>query len=408
MPTLMEGTLKPRDIGDVEAVVKWALGDGKSLDIVGQGSKRAIGRPAQHGATLDLTGLTGITLYEPQELVISARAGTALADIEAALAAEGQTLAFEPIDYGPVLGEPEGRGTIGGMVAANLAGPRRIKAGAARDHFLGVTAVSGRGETFKSGGRVVKNVTGYDLCKLLAGSWGTLGIMTDITMKVLPRPETEATLVLFGLDERAATEAMTKALGSPHDVSGAAHIPEYLTPRMPIMGRTDAATLLRIEGVAPSVRHRVGGLERELRQPQMGRLDEAASRALWRAIRDVKPLAANSDLGSRPLWRVSTAPAKGCELVGRISPASQLFFDWGGGLVWIAPPAAPDCGAAGIRRAVAEVGGHATLVRGPASSRAAIDVFEPLAGPLGALTRRVKESFDPKGVLNPGRMWAGL
>ena len=404
----MDGILKPRDTRDVEAVVRWALAESKSLDVVGQGSKRAIGRPAQHGATLDLSALTGITLYEPQELVISARAGTGLADIETALAAEGQTLAFEPIDYGMALGEPEGRGTIGGAVAANLAGPRRVKAGAARDHFLGVTAVSGRGETFKSGGRVVKNVTGYDLCKLLAGSWGTLGIMTDVTLKVLPRPETEATLVLFELDERAAVEAMSKALGSPHDVSGAAHIPDYLAPRMPVMGRTEAATLLRVEGVAPSVRHRIAVLERELRQPQMARLDEPVSRALWQAVRDVQPLSADGDLGSRPLWRVSTAPARGCELVGRISPASQLFFDWGGGLVWIAPPAAPDCGAAGIRRAVAEVGGHATLVRGPAASRATIDVFEPATGALGALTRRVKESFDPKGVLNPGRMWAGL
>jgi len=404
----MDGTLKARDRNDIEAAVQWALGGGKSLEIVGHGSKRALGRPAQHDATLDVSALSGVTLYEPQELVLSAKAGTPLADIEVALAAQGQALAFEPMDYGPALGKPEGQSTIGGVIAANLSGPRRIKVGAARDHFLGVTAVSGRGETFKSGGRVVKNVTGYDLCKLIAGSWGTLGVITDVTLKVLPQPETEATLVLYGLDERRAGEAMAKAMGSSFDVSGAAHLPDYLAARVESLGRSDAATLLRIEGVEPSVLHRIAGLERELRPVPMAKLDEGTSRLLWRAIRDARLLAADSDVGSRPLWRISTAPTRGCELVGMISPASQMFMDWGGGLVWVAPPAAPDAGAAAIRRAVAEVGGHATLVRGPAAARASIDVFEPGTGPLGALTKRIKESFDPKGVLNPGRMWAGV
>jgi glycolate oxidase FAD binding subunit len=405
----MDDTIKPRDRNDIEAAVQWALGGGKSLEIMGHGSKRAFGRPAQYDATLDVSALSGVTLYEPQELVLSAKAGTPLAEIDALLAAQGQALAFEPMDYGPVLGEPEGQSTIGGVIAANLSGPRRIKTGTARDHFLGVTAVSGRGETFKSGGRVVKNVTGYDLCKLLAGSWGTLGIMTDVTLKVLPQPETEATLVLFGLDERAAGEAMTKAMASSFDVSGAAHLPDYLAARLDGVGRSDNVTVLRIEGVRPSVVHRIEGLERVLRPgPPMAKLDESTSRTLWRAIRDAKPLSAKTEAGSRPLWRISTAPSQGHEVMARISPASQLFFDWAGGLLWVAPPAAPDCGAAGVRRAVAEVGGHATLVRGPAASRASIDVFEPAAGALGALTKRVKESFDPKGVLNPGRMWAGV
>jgi glycolate oxidase FAD binding subunit len=404
----MEGTLKARDRADVEAAVQWALGSGKALEVVGRGSKRALGRPAQYDATIDLSALSGVTLYEPQELVLSVKAGTPLAEVEALLAAEGQALAFEPMDYGPALGEPGGRGTIGGALAANLSGPRRIKVGAARDHFLGVTAVSGRGETFKSGGRVVKNVTGYDLCKLLAGSWGTLGIMTDVTLKVLPQCETEATLVLQGLDETGACEAMAKAMGSPFDVSGAAHLPDYLAARLDLLAHPDASTLLRIEGVAPSVRHRIGALERTLRGPAMATLDETASRMLWRMIRDVRPLDADSEVGERPLWRISTAPTRGSELAARISPASQLFLDWGGGLVWIAPPAAPDAGAAAIRRAVAEVGGHATLVRGPASARASIDVFEPADAALSALTKRLKESFDPKRVLNPGRMWAGV
>src|SRR5271163_1904268 len=192
----MRENLKPRDAAEVEQAIQWALAEGKALEVVGRGSKRAIGRAAQWDATLDLSGLSGVTLYEPAELVLSAKAGTPLAEIEALVDASAQELAFEPMDDGPLLGTAAGGGTTGGALAANLSGPRRIKAGAARDHFLGFSAVSGRGETFKSGGRVVKNVTGYDLCKLLAGSYGTLAVMLDVTIKTLPKPETEESVVV--------------------------------------------------------------------------------------------------------------------------------------------------------------------------------------------------------------------
>src|SRR5229473_6702237 len=224
---------KPRDQKDVAAAIEWALAGGKTLEIVGGGSKREIGRAAQWDLTLDLSGLSGVTLYEPEELVLSAKAGTPLAEIEQLVASRGQELAFEPMDYGPVLGRSMGQGTLGGALATNLSGPRRIKAGAARDHFLGVSAVSGRAEVFKSGGRVVKNVTGYDLCKLVAGSWGTLAAMTEVTIKVLPRPETEQTLLVRGLDPARAIEAMTSAMGSSCDVSGAAHLPADIADRIP-------------------------------------------------------------------------------------------------------------------------------------------------------------------------------
>ncbi|MFZ0457564.1 MAG: FAD-binding protein, partial [Rhodoplanes sp.] len=253
----MTDTIKPRDAKEVEAAIAWALGDGKSLEIVGHRSKRALGRPSQTDATLDLSALAGVTLYEPEELVLSAKAGTPIAEIEALLASRGQALAFEPMDLGPLLGGTPGVGTIGGVLAANLSGPRRIKAGAARDHILGFAGVSGRGETFKSGGRVVKNVTGYDLSKLMAGSFGTLAAMTDVTVKTLPRAETEATVLVLGLDEARAVAAMTTAMGSSCDVSGAAHLPEKIALRasddVPV---GHAVTALRLEGVAPSVEHR--------------------------------------------------------------------------------------------------------------------------------------------------------
>jgi glycolate oxidase FAD binding subunit len=379
--------------------------------VVGRGSKQAIGRAAQWDATLDLSGLSGVTLYEPEELVLSAKAGTPLAEIEALVAASKQELAFEPMDYAAVLGSDAGSASIGGVLAANLSGPRRIKAGAARDHFLGVNAVSGRGETFKSGGRVVKNVTGYDICKLLAGSWGTLAAMTDVTIKTLPRAETEATVLVLNLDDGAARKAMSAATGSFADVSAAAHLPATVAGRIPetAVGRA-AVTAFRLEGVAPSVADRKGVLEKTLAPfGTLGALDETASRALWRAVRDVTPFAASGPSGGRDLWRISTAPTQAPSLGRTLEQCdAELLYDWAGGLVWAALPASNDAHAPQVRAAVSEAGGHATLIRAPAAVRAAVEVFSPEPAPLAALTARVRQSFDPQGVLNAGRMWAGV
>ncbi len=402
----MTDILKPRDAKEVEDAVKWALGNDKTLELLGHGSKRALGRPCQTDITLDLSGLSGVTLYEPAELVLSAKAGTPLADIEALLDKNNQQLDFEPMDFGPLLGNTAGQDTLGGAIATNLSGPRRLKAGAARDHFLGVTAVTGRGETIKSGGRVVKNVTGYDMCKVLAGSWGTLAAMTDITIKVLPKPETEATVVVEGLDDERACAAMSAAMGSSCDVSAAAHLPDHVASYFDGLPRPEAATVLRLEGVAPSVAHRKETLA-ALMKPfgPVALLDDANSKALWRSVRQVKPFAVSQE---RPLWRISTAPGKGFEVAAAITPAAQMFYDWGGGLIWVAMPFADEPDAGSIRRAVGDLGGHATLIRAPAALRASVAVFEPQSAGLAALSKRVKDGFDPKGLLNPGRMWAGV
>ena len=404
----MADTLKPRDSKEVEDAVRWALGNDKALELSGQGTKRAIGRPSQTDLTLDLSGLTGVTLYEPAELVLSARVGTPIAEIEALLDKNRQELAFEPMDYGPLLGGAANGGTLGGAIAANLSGPRRIKAGAARDHFLGVTAITGRGETIKSGGRVVKNVTGYDLCKLLAGSWGTLAAMTDVTVKVLPKAETEATVLVTGLNDARACAAMAAAMGSSSDVSGAAHLPDHVASWFDGLPRAEASTVLRLEGFAPSVQHRKAALAKLMKEfGPVSLIDEKESRALWRSIRNVQPFAAEA-ARSRPLWRISVAPSKGYEIAAAITPAAQMFYDWAGGLIWVAMPFAAEPDAAAIRGATAALGGHATLVRATTAVRAAMDVFAPEEPALHALTKRVKESFDPKAVLNPGRMWAGV
>jgi len=307
----MTDRLKPRDARDVEEALRWAVAEEKPLEVIGQGSKRAVGRPSQTDLTLDLSGLTGVTLYEPEELVLSAKAGTPIAEIEALLDKNGQQLAFEPADYGALFGQPAGQGTLGGVVAANLSGPRRIKAGAARDHVLGITAVTGRAETIKTGGRVVKNVTGYDLCKVLSGSWGTLAAMTEITIKVLPKPETEATVLVEGLTDAQGCAAMAAATATSADVSGAAHLPDHVASWFEGLPKADAATVFRIEGVAPSVAHRREQLVAQLKGfGAVTILDETASRALWRDIRDVKAFAVAS-ARHRPLWRLSTAPASG-------------------------------------------------------------------------------------------------
>src|SRR5436305_162098 len=367
----MADTLKPRDARDVEAAVQWALAEGKTLEVVGHGSKRHIGRAAQWDLSRDLSALSGVTLYEPEELSLSARVGTPLAEIEGLLAEHNQELAFEPMDYGALFGAP-GRGTIGGVLAANVSGPRRIKAGAARDHFLGFTAVSGRGETFKSGGRVVKNVTGYDLCKVLAGSWGTLAALTNVTVKVLPRAETEETVLVLGRDDATAARAMSAAMGSANDVSGAAHFPAPLAASIQAEAGT-ALTALRLEGVAPSVVHRRRALE-TLLQPfgEVAVLEEAASRDVWRVIRNVMPFTG----GTRALWRISVAPTRGHEVAAAIGEGTEYFYDWAGGLIWAALPAEGDGGATRVRRAVA-ANGHATLIRAPAAIRASVAVFEP-------------------------------
>jgi glycolate dehydrogenase FAD-binding subunit len=400
-------TFTPATAGDVLSTVQWALAEEQPLEIVGHGSKRGIGHPVQAAHTLDLSRLSGVTLYEPEELVLSAKPGTPLAHIEKLLAEHNQQLAFEPMDYGPLLGGTPGRGTIGGVLAANLSGPRRLKAGAARDHILGIEAVSGRAEAFKSGGRVVKNVTGYDLSKTMAGSWGTLAVLASATFKVLPTAESEMTLVLRGLTEDEAASAMALAMGSGAEVSSAAHLPENIVGRVldgVLAG--SPATLLRLEGFGPSVAYRLARLRDLVKAaPALAEIDGRQSAALWREIRDCIPFADGTE---RPVWRVSMAPSEGHKMVAalRMKAGADAFYDWQGGLIWLRMESDPE--AESVRRLVKKFGGgHATLVRAGLQWRASTPVFEPQPPALAALSARLRHEFDPKGILNPGRMVAG-
>jgi glycolate oxidase FAD binding subunit len=392
-------THTPATEQDACAMITEAAARREPLAVTGGATKAEIGRPAQTEATLSSAALTGVTLYEPAELVIAARAGTPLSEVVRALAEKGQQLPFEPMDYRPLL-DSAGEPTIGAVAAANISGPRRIMAGAARDSLIGVRFVNGRGEAVKSGGRVMKNVTGLDLVKLMAGSWGTLGFLTEVTFKVLPRPECAVTLVFPGLDDARAVEALCAAVASPFEVTGAAHVPANLDG-------AGARTLIRIEGFSFSVDYRLGELRKLLKRfGGADAIEEEAADALWRGVRDVTLLAEPRE---RAVWRVSTAPTKG-PAVAEVSRAlaARWYYDWSGGLLWIATDASGDAGAAAIRAAVRAHGGHATLVRAPVEVRAAVDVFEPLSAPLMQLTAGIKTAFDPAGILNPGRMYAGI
>src|SRR5437660_10059900 len=405
-------TMRVRDARDVEQVVRAAIASDQPLEIIGHGSKRQIGQPMATNALLDLSVLNAVSSYEPNELIVTVQAGAPLADVQSLIDSKNQQFAFEPVNTAALLGTPE-LGTIGGMIGAGLAGPRRIKAGGARDHLLGAHAVSGFGDSFKAGGKVVKNVTGYDLCKLLAGSWGTLAVMTEVTLKVMPRPESERTLVLRGLDAIVANQAMTAALGSPFDVSGAAHLPNSALRSSEAGGLgelgagREALTLLRLEGITVSAAHRAAALAKALAPFGSAQiLEDAASAKAWSSIRDVIPFAASGVLGAWPVWRIVCPPASGGALGERLArdTGGDVIYDWGGGLIWAALPPRPDAQAALVRQRVNAAGGHAMLLRAPEEIRRNVEVFHPQPGGLAALSERVRHSFDPKSILNRGRM----
>jgi glycolate oxidase FAD binding subunit len=402
---------RPAAEWELQSMISKLVHERRGIEIVGHGALRNTGRVAHADVVLTTSGLKGITLYEPSELVMSARAGTPLYEIEAVLAARGQMLAFEPIDLGPTTGAPGGALSIGGVFATNFSGPRRISAGSARDNLLGVRAVNGRGELFKSGGRVMKNVTGIDVARGLTGSWGTLAVMTEVTFKVAPIPQTMQTLAFVGLPDDLAIEALNVAMNTPLEVSGAVHLPKSCASRLKtprLRGMDQALTLLRLETFAATIDERKEKLKAALKvYGKPLELDPEESFVLWSEFRSLAPLPFSPDTA---LWRISTLPAKAAEIVFAIRKFMHgiTFYDWAGGMIWLEVPAAADAGAADVRRAVAVRGGHATLIRAEPEVRSNIDVFEPLKPEIERLTRGIKSAFDPSGLLNRGRMYANL
>ena len=382
-------TVKPGTPEEICALVAEAGAHARHIEVIGGGTKRAIGTMDRVDQVISTQRLDRIVDYSPEELVLTVQAGVRVADLERLTAARGQMLAFEPPNWTRLL-SARGEPTIGGVLATNLSGPRRIRAGAARDHFLGFEAVSGRGEMFKAGGKVVKNVTGYDLMKLMAGSWGTLAILTEVTLKVMPAPRSELTLLLFGLPDVRASEAMTAAMNGPFEVSGAAHLPTYAARARPLKAEMPV-TALRLEGFEASVGARAEALVLALKAyGRIEQLDGQHSREFWGQIREVDAFAGDP----RPLWRRSLPPAAGW--TGPHGLPGDALYDWAGGQAWLLTEEP----AAKVRAVTAGLGGHALCLRGAPA-------FGPHEAALGALQARVKAAFDPRGVLNPGRMEAG-
>ncbi len=388
----------PATEAELAALVAAATAAREPIAVEGNGSKRALLRPVQAARTVSTRALTGITLYRPTELIISARSGTPLPEIEAALAEGGQMLPPEPPDTRAIFGT-DSPATVGGIVATNLSGPRRITAGAIRDHVMGIRFVNGAGEVVRSGGRVLKNVTGLDLCKLLTGSHGTLGVITEVTLKVLPRTEASATLALRVPDLATGVRALSAGLGSPFGVTGAALLPTGAE------GLPGPVALLRLEDFRSSVDYRSRRLAEDLASfGEAKTIEGEASEALWRAVRDAAPLAATPE---EAVWRVSVRPSAGpavAEAVGRAG--ARVMLDWGGGLVWIAGPATEVTHRAVVEAATAARGTF-TLFRAPEPLRAVVAVLPEEPPALSDIAARVRAALDPAGVLNPGRMRAG-
>jgi glycolate oxidase FAD binding subunit len=372
-------------------------GANSGLDLAGAGT-RTFGRPAEAAARLSTARLNGVVFHEPAEMVLRARAGTPVSEVEAALAAHNQMLPFEPMDPRVLYGT-EGEPTVGGLVATALAGPRRISAGAVRDNVLGVRLVNGRGEIVSAGGRVTKNVTGLDLVKITCGALGTLGLITEATFKLAPKPRAEATVVIRRLDDAQGVAAMTRALGSPYGVSGAALIHAG-------MGRDFPRTLLRVEGFEDSVTYRAERLIALLADfGAKHSLTDEDSAKMWRSIRDVEFLAEPRE---RAVWRASLRPSDAPAALAALGATARAsVMDHGGGTLWFSTDPTSESAAA-VRAALARFLGHAELIRAPAELRRQIDVFAPLSPALAKLTRGVKQSLDPRSLFNPGRMYSGI
>lgn len=380
--------LRPTSVAELCAMV---ADTGERLEIRGGGTKALVGAPRE-AKVLDIRGLSGVIDYDPAELVITLRAGTPLREVSDLLAAHGQHLPFEPWDHAPLFGRPAGEATIGGVIAAGVAGPRRVTAGAPRDHLLGLTLVTGRGEVIVAGAKVVKNVTGYDLPKLLAGSWGRLGAMAELTLKVLPAPREVATLALTGLAPRAAQAAMATALGSPHGVCSAAHLPQAFD-------RAGPHTLLRVAGFAPSVTARCAGLEEALAtHGALIRLPDDYAARLWSDITVPAPL------DGPVLWRLALPPSEAPALAERFDAmGARWIMDWGGGLLWLEWEDEAGIDPALVRSAADAARGHAMLLRAPDSMRRTVPAEHPRPAALMALEARVRAAFDPADVFETGR-----
>jgi glycolate oxidase FAD binding subunit len=392
------------------SILSEASASGTPVEIFGGHTKADFGRPRREATAISTHVLRGIRSYRPIERIITVQAGCLISDLERELAPHGQMLGFEPVDVAGVFGEESGRNTIGGVICSNLAGSRRSVAGGIGDHLVGVKAVAGSGEVFQSGGAVARGGAGFNLPRVLTGSWGTLAALVEVSVKVLPVPERTHTLIIMGLSEEIGIEAMSTAMATPFGVTGTVHLEPGIASRLwtDALGATgQSVTAVRLENGAVAAPGCLAKLKDALKvYGDLDDLDDESSHLLWHELRQLSVL----PFSDTPLWRISTLPSKAFEVVSGIRRYLPVdaFYDWGGGLIWLEVPQSADAGATEIRRVIASIGGHATLVRASPEVKAAIDVFEPMRSGIELMSHRLKQVFDPAGILNPGRMYADM
>ena len=406
----------PQNEIEVSNFIKKFYKSNVPIELIGSGSKRKIGKPLQCSKTLSLTKLNGIIEYLPEELYIKVKACTSIQQIEEELKKNKQQLAFEPIDFGYLFNGKSNCGTAAGQVACNISGSRRFKVGSVRDHVLGFRGVNGKGEIIKSGGNVVKNVTGYDLSKLVCGSYGTLIALTEITFKVLPAPEVSKTLIIHDQKIEAATFLLEQAISSSNDVSGAAFFP--IEPKVPgcVMNIEKtfklndlkyggSLTTIRIEGSKKSINLRIQNLIDELKivNFNISILDTYQSEIFWNKVKSLEFFSSSKN----NILRIVIPPSECVQLVYQLSNKFKYYLDWGGALMWMEAFELSEEMFESIRKKVVKHGGYVTMIKNSDYLPYVEDVFTINRGRFD-ISQNIKKSFDPKRILNPGKMYTGI
>ncbi len=417
-PTYQDSNLVeyPRNEKEVSSFIKKFYKSNIPIELISSGSKRKIGKPLQCAKTLNLSKISGIVEYLPEELYIKVKAGTSIKQIEEKLKKNNQQLAFEPIDFGHLLNGKSDYGTAAGQVACNISGPRRFKSGGVRDHVLGFRGVNGKGEIIKSGGVVVKNVTGYDLSKLICGSFGTLVALTEITFKVLPAFDESKTLVIHNQKIEFAADFLEKSISSSNEISGAVFLPNEplvtgcvmdikKTFKLNDLKQEGSITAIRVEGSKNSTEQRIEKLINELKIENLSIsiLETIQSEIFWNKIKTLE-FFTNS---KNSILRIVIPPSECVRLVYQLSNKFKYYLDWGGALMWMEAFELSEEMFESIRKKVVKLGGYVTMIKNSEYLPYVEDVFTIDSGRFN-ISQNIKKSFDPKRILNPGKMYTGI
>ena len=399
---------KPNNEKDLQEIIKYCFKNNLPIEIIGKGTKSLIGKKLQCAKTLDMSNISGIIDYKPEELYITVKAGTPIKTIQDELKKNNQHLAFEPVNFSELFKKDSNEGTIGGTLSCNFSGSRRFKVGSARDHILGFKGYNGTGEKIKSGGTVVKNVTGYDLSKLITGSFGTLLVLSEITLKVLPLQTDTKTIVVSGLSLEHALGILGSAISSSNDPSGAVFYPDSLRNNFVFNDLTHpgSITAIRVEGSKTSTEQRINNLIQDLSllDKNVTVIDSIQSEIFWEDTRSIKVFSKNQ----KNILRAVVPPSETINLINRLKSFHPTYFiDWGGSLIWIELDYLSNQKIDQIRKRILVADGYLTVIKSPENIKSSSELFtiDPIKF---KISQNIKKSFDPKRIFNPGKMYTGI